>query len=108
VARGIAPNTVQATLERLHRKGLAEREKVGRAFHYRPAVSRADWVARTLDAALESVPGGDAELWLAAFVDVAARVGSGSLDELERLVDARRRALRATPAREKEGKGEDT
>src|SRR5690606_38264171 len=38
--RTITLSTVQVTLERLHRKGLVARHKVGRAYHYTASVSR--------------------------------------------------------------------
>jgi predicted transcriptional regulator len=90
-ARGLASNTIQSTLERLFRKGLAERRKVGRAFEYRARKSRAEWLTESLSGLLDAAPGADAELMLAAFVDLAERSGSDSLDALEALVQRRRR-----------------
>jgi predicted transcriptional regulator len=91
--RGIAPNTIQSTLERLVRKGLAERRKIGRAFEYAPRVSRREWLASELDALLAAAQGPAAVL-LAAFVDLTERAGEERLAELEALVHARRRARR--------------
>jgi predicted transcriptional regulator len=91
VPRGLASNTIQSTLERLHRKGLAERRKVGRAFVYRARVSRREWLERSLGAVVAETPAGDPSLLLSAFVDLAARAGDERLAELERLVRARRR-----------------
>jgi len=90
-ARGIAPNTVQSTLDRLFRKGLAERAKLGRAHHYRARISREEWVARTLEAIADALPGAEPRLLLASFVDLAERAGAEPLAELERLVRERRR-----------------
>jgi len=89
--RGISPKTVQSALERLRRKGLVERRREGRAYVYAARVSREDLVADLLREAVEGVPGTDAEVWLAAFVDLTARVGESRLRELERLVALRRR-----------------
>ena len=90
VPRGIAPNTIQSTLERLVRKGLAERRKVGRAFVYAPRLSRREWIADELDALLAEARG-PAGLLLAAFVDLTERAGAERLAELEALVRERRR-----------------
>jgi predicted transcriptional regulator len=91
--RGISSNTVQSALERLVRKGLAERRKVGRAFEYAPRVSRREWIAAELgELAVEAK--GPAGLLLAAFVDLTERAGSERLAELEALVRARRRGRR--------------
>jgi predicted transcriptional regulator len=100
VRRGIAPNTVQSTLERLFRKRLCERTKVGRAYSYRPLVSRREWVARSLEGLFESVPGADPQLLLSGFVDLAERAGAEHLEELERMVKERRRDTDPDPDRE--------
>lgn len=92
-ARGLARNTVQSTLQRLVRKRLAERRKIGRAYEYRATLSRADWITQALGALLDSVPGAHDGPALASFVDLAERAGEASLEELEKLVRRRRQAL---------------
>ena len=92
--RGIRSNTVQSTLERLHRKGLAERDKVGRAFVYRAAVSQQEWVVLALEGLLGELPHRRPQLLLSAFVDLAERTGAEQLEELERLVRVRRESER--------------
>jgi predicted transcriptional regulator len=89
--RRLASNTIQTTLERLVRKGLAEREKIGRAFRYRPRVSRAEWLTAALGELLDGTPGADASLALSAFVDLTERTGEANLAALEELVRRRRR-----------------
>jgi BlaI family penicillinase repressor len=89
-ARRIASNTIQSTLERLVRKGLAERRKIGRSFEYAPRVSRREWLAEQLDA-LWAEARGPAGLLFAAFVDLTERAGEERLAELEALVRERRR-----------------
>ncbi len=96
--RGVQPNTIQSTLDRLHRKGLAEREKVGRAYVYRARVSQQEWVFRTLEAVLGDVPQRAPDLLLSAFVDLAERAGTEQLEELERLVQARRTRREEDPS----------
>jgi predicted transcriptional regulator len=86
--RGISPNTVHSALERLVRKRLAERRKLGRAFEYAAAVSRHDFVRDALSALLEAEEPG---LLAAAFVDLTARAGPERLAELEALLRERRR-----------------
>ena len=92
--RGIASNTVGSALERLHRKGLAERWKVAHAYRYRPSLAREEWTARRVIAAA----GGGGALGepslLAAFVDALATRGEAELERLEALI-ARKRAERA-------------
>mgnify|MGYP002624157303 CR=1 FL=1 len=89
--RGISVNTVGSTLERLHRKGLAQREKVSHAYRYTAVIDENAFRAqRVLEAA-----GGVAALkrdgTLAAFVDLVADVDAEALDRLEALIAARRK-----------------
>ncbi|MBW2426371.1 MAG: BlaI/MecI/CopY family transcriptional regulator [Deltaproteobacteria bacterium] len=88
--RKLAVSTVHSTLERLVRKGLAERTKRGRAYEYRAVFTRSDWVHASLALALEAIPKDDPGLLLASFVDIAERVDASGLRELERLVRERR------------------
>lgn len=92
-ARCLSPNTIQTTLERLRRKGLVHRMKLGRAFLYEASLDRRQWMARSLDALAGELPGESRATLLAAFVDFAARVGADELESLEALVRDRRRAL---------------
>jgi predicted transcriptional regulator len=92
--RGISAQTVHSALERLVRKGLADRRKLGRAYEYRARVSRREWMAQGLDGLAGELPGAEADVLLAAFVDLAERAGSERLAELERLVRERRRRAR--------------
>jgi predicted transcriptional regulator len=95
--RGLAPNTIQSTLERLHRKGLAERWKEGRAYRYAARVSPEAWLAENVDGLLGALRGADPSLLLAAFVDLAERTGPDQLDALERMIRERRRTPKERP-----------
>ncbi|WP_024803604.1 BlaI/MecI/CopY family transcriptional regulator [Nocardia sp. BMG51109] len=65
--RSIAYTTVMTTMDNLHRKGWLERERKGRAYRYRAALTREQYSARLMREALGA--GGRAELVLAHFVD---------------------------------------
>ena len=86
-----AYTTVMTTMERLHRKGVLDRRKDGRAFLYRPVSSRAEMetslVTRALRPLLKS---GNAPV-LSCLVDEVSRHDERLLDELERLVREKRR-----------------
>jgi predicted transcriptional regulator len=94
--RGISPKTVHSALERLVRKRLVERRRVGRAYEYRAAVSRQEWFVHSVDGIVRDLPGTGVQALLAAFVDLAERAGPERLRELERLVRARRLRRRKT------------
>ena len=70
----IAYTTLMTTLDRLHRKGLLERMMDGRAFAYRPRLTRAETV-------------------LSYLVEEVGSLDADALDALSRLISERRRAL---------------
>jgi len=84
--------TTTKVLERLHGKGLVERTPSGKTFRYvalveRPATERAR-AAKLLDAILGDAP----RPALAALVDAMTSIDPELLDELARVVEARRRS----------------
>lgn len=89
--RSITLNTVGSALERLHRKGLAERWKAGHAYRYRAAVPREVFHARRMvDAAGGAAALADTRL-LAAFVDAMATADASTLARLEGVLRERRK-----------------
>jgi predicted transcriptional regulator len=66
-SRTLAYTTVMTILVRLSRKGLLERKAAGRAFAYRPLVSREQRAAARMNEALTSA--GDPSLALSHFVE---------------------------------------
>jgi predicted transcriptional regulator len=87
-----AYTTLMTTMERLHKKGVLDREKRGRAFVYRPLSSRQDLESGLLTRAIQPLLDGDsAHPVLSCFVDEVSRHDERLLDELERLVRAKRR-----------------
>jgi len=91
---GSAYTTLMTTLDRLHRKGVLERRKVGRAFAYRAVSSRQELESGLVTKALQSVlKGASAQPILSFFVEEVSRQDDRLLDELERLVREKRRKL---------------
>lgn len=92
VAEGkLAYTTVMTTLDRLYKKGLLHREKVGLAFVYQPAIDRQEYQRRIIEAAVAPLlQERGAGAVLAAFVDVAAE-NEEHLRQLEELIAARRK-----------------
>jgi predicted transcriptional regulator len=92
---GTAYTTLMTTLDRLHRKGVLDREKNGRAFLYRARYSREELESGMAVRALESLlDRSDAEPVLSYFIDEVSRRDARLLDELERLVQEKRREQR--------------
>jgi predicted transcriptional regulator len=65
--RQLAYTTVLSTMDNLHRKGWLARERVGKAYQYRPIMTREEHSAKLMRAALDS--GGDADLVLTFFLE---------------------------------------
>jgi predicted transcriptional regulator len=92
VARGkLAYTTLMTTLDRLYKKGLLARDKVGLSFVYRPAIDRDEYQRRVVEAAVAPFLEQGSRAVLAAFVEVAAGVSEENLAQLEELIAARRR-----------------
>ncbi|HWK08996.1 MAG TPA: BlaI/MecI/CopY family transcriptional regulator [Vicinamibacterales bacterium] len=92
---GTAYTTLMTTLDRLHRKGVLDRQKTGRAFLYRARYSREQIESGMAAGALESLlDRSGAEPVLSYFIDEVSRRDARLLDELERLVQAKRREQR--------------
>lgn len=84
--RPIAYTTVLSTMDNLHKKGWLTRERVGKAFQYRPVLTREEHTAQLMRAAFDD--GGDAELVLAFFLDTLDKKQSATVRAaLRRIID---------------------
>lgn len=93
----IAYTTLMTTLDRLHRKGVLDREKVGRAYAYRQRWSRDEFVSRVAGEKLGALIAPDPALQplVSFFVDAVTRRDAEVLDELQRIIARRRREERS-------------
>jgi predicted transcriptional regulator len=93
-----AYTTWMTTLDRLYKKGLLDREREGRAYLYTPRVTRDEFergVAEdVLGGLLERATGG-AEPLLACIVEAVGEHDRALLDDLQRLVEEKKRELNA-------------
>jgi predicted transcriptional regulator len=93
---GFAYTTVMTTLDRLYKKGFLEREKVERAFIYRPAITQEKLqmgFASNVIADLLEIAGNGARPVLACIVDAVSESDRQLLDDLERLVRQKKAEL---------------
>jgi predicted transcriptional regulator len=94
---GVAYTTVMTTLDRLFRKGMLSREKSGRAFFYRPKSTQQELITELAGSTFATLLPGDAASVrpiLSMFVDSVSDRDHALLDDLERLVRARRDELK--------------
>lgn len=97
----LAYTTVMTTLDRLFKKNLLSREAEGRAFRYAPRVSREELHCEAAGEAfrqlLDASPA--SSLPLSYLVEVLTERDAQLLDDLRQVVEAKRRALRSSEAR---------
>jgi predicted transcriptional regulator len=92
----VAYTTVMTTMDRLFKKGLLARRKVGRAFVYSAAATRDEMegaVANEIVQSLLQRRGGEPLPILSSLVDAVSDRDRALLDELERLIREKRRAI---------------
>ena len=89
---GLVYTTTAKVVDRLREKGLIERRPHGRAFIYRPRVAREDVESARARKAVSRLFGAAPHAAVAALVDAVDAVDPKLLDELERVVIARRRS----------------
>jgi predicted transcriptional regulator len=89
------------TLDRLHRKGVLERMKAGRAFLYRPRYTRDELRLGLAENALGVILGTAVSTrpLLSFLLDAVSRRDEALLDELERLVREKRGNGSSAPPR---------
>ena len=91
----VAYTTVMTTMDRLFKKRLLARRKVGRAFVYSAAATRKEMegaVATELVQSLLQQHGGEPLPLLSSLVDAVSDRDRALLDDLERLIREKRRA----------------
>ena len=97
----LAYTTVMTTLDRLFKKSLLAREAEGRAFRYTPRFTREELHRAVAGEAfrqlLDASPA--SSLPLSYLVEIVSKRDAQLLDDLQELVEAKRRELRNAPPR---------
>jgi predicted transcriptional regulator len=100
----LAYTTVMTTLDRLFKKSLLSREAEGRAFRYKPQFTREELQREVAGEAfrqlLDASP--SSSLPLSYLVEIVTERDTQLLDDLRRLVENKRRELRANELRTSE------
>jgi predicted transcriptional regulator len=92
----LAYTTLMTTLDRLYRKGVLRRLRLGRAFGYVPRCSRDELFGRMVSGQVIGLlaEGGDSTVLLSTLVTAVGHADAQLLDELEALVRAERARLK--------------
>lgn len=91
-ARGkdAAYTTIMTTMSRLYNKGLLERETQGKAYFYRPRVSRRELTDSVTRQVMSGLVGSFAEPAIAYFVEALEEQAPDKLDALAAMVEKKR------------------
>jgi predicted transcriptional regulator len=93
--RTVAYTTVMTTLDRLFKKGLVNRRLEGRAFVYTAAIAQHEIETRLTAGLVDELLSGEAAApLLSNLVDVVGKRDDRLLDELERLVRAKKAEMK--------------
>ncbi|MGC2694775.1 MAG: BlaI/MecI/CopY family transcriptional regulator [Candidatus Angelobacter sp.] len=92
----LAYTTVMTTMDRLYKKGLLQRRKVGKAFFYVPALTEQEYQERLTHHLFGMFlnDGKNESAVLSHFVDAVSDTDAKLLERLDQLVKAKRRSLR--------------
>jgi predicted transcriptional regulator len=92
----LAYTTLMTTLDRLYRKGVLRRFRLGRAFGYEPRCSRDELFGRMVSGKVAELLAvcGNSSLLLSTLVEAVGHADTELLDELEALVRAERTRLK--------------
>jgi predicted transcriptional regulator len=96
LAPRLAYTTIMTTLDRLFKKGLLNRRKVGKAFYYAAKLNEQQYKERLTQHFFGMVlqDGKDSGVVLSGFVDAVSETDWEMLEKLDQLVKAKKRALR--------------
>lgn len=93
-----AYTTLMTTCDRLYKKGLLDRRMEGRAFLYAPRITHEEFTQSITKDLIDGLLGktdGEAKPVLACIVDAVGEYDDEMLDELERLLQEKRRTLKS-------------
>ena len=90
----LAYTTVMTTLDRLYKKDLLDRVAEGRAFRYFPRYSKEDLQMRAAGEAIRDLLRSDSSsMPLSCLVEAVSEHDAQALDELQQLIEVKRREL---------------
>ena len=91
--REVAYTTVMTTVARLYDKGLLSRERDGKRYLYSPRGDREEFLQSTAREVFESLGAPAGRESLALLVETVSSADTSTLDELEQLIQLRRKEL---------------
>ena len=91
--RGGSLNTIQSTMDRLFKKDLLSREKIGHAYQYRSRKDRKTFIADLIKGVTSDYVQGEEDSLMTAFVSMSNELDVEQLDKLEQLIKNHRNKI---------------
>lgn len=88
LASGIGLNTIQSTLERLHRKQILSRSKSGRTFLYQPSLTQTELISALIAEIQHEIAEGDMNLVISGFETYLDKYKNQSIDRKSEKIDS--------------------
>lgn len=85
--RDIAYTTIMTTMDRLAKKNILKRSKIGKAYEYTPAFSCEELNTKTSQKIVDQLVQNYGDLAIAQFIDVIDNTSPKKLQELKRRLD---------------------
>ena len=79
-------------MDRLLKKGLIRRKKMGGVFVYAPSISRDEFVKQVSEEVLQGILDISASSAASSFVDILYKTSPEEMDRLSRLIEERKKA----------------
>lgn len=94
----LAYTTIMTTVDRLYKKGLLTRTRVGKAYFYGPCLTEKEYRERVAQHLINMAMQNSRydNTVLSCFVDTVTETDRQMLDHLDRLIKAKRKALRSS------------
>lgn len=87
-SRGLAYTTVMTTMDRLTKKGLLRRSKIGKAYEYKPTQTKEQYHVATAQALINNLVRQYGDVAIAQFVDAVDHIDTKKFEELKQRVNA--------------------
>lgn len=91
--KNISYSTVITVTNRMAKKGLLKKRKVGKAFFYKPEYTRKEFLELVSKKVVEGVSGFSLQSVMAHFVDYMAEMDSDKIEYFSKLIESKRKLM---------------
>jgi len=102
--KNISYSTVITVTNRMTKKGLLKKRKVGKAYFYKPVYSKEQFYEEVSKAVVNGVSGFSFQTAMVHFVDYMAQIAPEKIEYFSQFIEAKKKALKTTQANDTEDK----